>query len=54
MSKQIKYCADRKCPNLMCLRHDKYIPFGIDVIRDTDFGRKKNTDVSCKFEMREE
>lgn len=52
--KEIVYCPDRKCPNERCARHHSNTPWDEDYKRDTDFGRKKDTDVSCKYELMEE
>lgn len=45
---QMLYCAYRKCTNYDCLRHDRYIPFGVMVLVEK---YKCDENGNCKYKL---
>lgn len=39
------YCGNRNCEHLECVRHDRYVPFDILIIREN---YKTETNGTCK------
>ena len=47
-TKKIVYCANRKCPHTLCLRHNINTPFNVEIKR-TNYELDK--DGLCKYKL---